>query len=97
MDVENDNGVRRDGGARERFSRAPVVLSSDAGPHLRAAFDVRPRTIKASRVAVPAPDWFSTSLHDPGVRNLARTLDADHTLSRTDMMAVFREVEGGGA
>src|ERR671932_275623 len=54
MDVENDNGFRRDGGARENLSRAPVALSSDAGPHLRAAFDVRPRTIKASRVAVPA-------------------------------------------
>src|SRR5205085_8105070 len=53
MDVEHDNDVRRDGGARETLSRAPVALSSDAGPHLGAAFDVRPRTVKASRVVVP--------------------------------------------
>src|ERR687884_28818 len=53
MDGEHNNDFRRDGGARENLSRAPVALSSDAGPHLRAAFDVRPRTVKASRVAVP--------------------------------------------
>src|ERR671939_296958 len=53
MDGEHDNNVRRDGGARENHSRAPVALSSDAGPLLRAAFDVRPRTVKASRVVVP--------------------------------------------
>src|SRR5918911_5058376 len=53
MDGEHNNGFRRDGGARENLSRAPVALSSDAGPLLRAAFDVRPRTVKASRVVVP--------------------------------------------
>jgi phosphate transport system permease protein len=58
MDAEHDNGFRRDGGAREgRIASAPpgvpVALSSDARPHLRAAFDVRPRTVKASRVAAP--------------------------------------------
>ena len=53
MDGAHDNGVRRDGGARENLSRAPVALVSEAEPHLRAAFDVRPRTIKASRVVMP--------------------------------------------
>jgi hypothetical protein len=52
-------------------------------------------TLGTFRVAVPAPDWFSTNLHDPNLRNLVRTLDADHTLNRTDMMAIFREVEEG--
>src|SRR5919204_6580551 len=55
MDVEHDNGFRRDGGARENLSRTPVALSSEAGPLLRAALDVRPRTIKASRVADVPP------------------------------------------
>jgi hypothetical protein len=53
MDGVHDNGVRRDGGAREKLSRAPGALVSDAEPPLRAAFDVRPLTVKASRVAVP--------------------------------------------
>jgi phosphate transport system permease protein len=52
MAAKHDNGFRRDGGARENFSRAPVALPSDTESHLRAAFDVRPRTIKASRVVV---------------------------------------------
>jgi phosphate transport system permease protein len=54
VDVEhdNDNGLRHDG-ALGRISGAPVALSSDAGSHLRAALDVRPRTVKANRVAVP--------------------------------------------
>src|SRR5919198_1201093 len=53
MEVEHDNGFQREGGAPEIFSGAPVALTSDAGSHLRAAFDVRPRTVKASRLAVP--------------------------------------------
>jgi hypothetical protein len=38
-----------------------------------------------------AQDWFSQNLHDAGIVTLTRTLDADGSLSRTDMMSIFRE------
>jgi hypothetical protein len=38
------------------------------------------------------PDWFDTNLKDASVRNLTRSLDADHVMSRTDMLAVFQQV-----
>jgi hypothetical protein len=42
------------------------------------------------------PDWFSSHLSDPQVTSLARTLDRDGSLSRNDMIQIFREVENGG-
>jgi hypothetical protein len=50
-----------------------------------------------SGTAPPPPiDWFSQNLHDPGLQNLTRTLDADHQLSRNDMLSLFQEVEQDG-
>jgi hypothetical protein len=42
------------------------------------------------------PDWFSLHLVDPTLRNQARTLDADGSLSRNDMLNLFSTVEAGG-
>jgi hypothetical protein len=38
-------------------------------------------------------DWFSQNLHDPALITLARNLDADKQLSRSDMLALFAQVE----
>lgn len=40
--------------------------------------------------------WFASNLQDPGVRNLALRLAADHVFSRSDTIQLFREVEAGG-
>ncbi len=53
-------------------------------------------TIGSFTVAVPGTDWFTTNLHDAGVRNLVKKLDADRSLSRNDVLAVFRAVESNG-
>ena len=41
----------------------------------------------------PAPDWFSTNLKDPTLQTLVRQLDADHVLSRTDLLSIFQDVD----
>jgi hypothetical protein len=41
-------------------------------------------------------DWFSDQLTDPALTALARTLAADHTLSRADFLNIFQTVEAGG-
>jgi hypothetical protein len=63
--------------------------------------DVQGRYASASllgsfQVTAPGTDWFSTHLHNVVIRDEVRSLDADHSLSRSDMLTIFRSVEGGG-
>jgi hypothetical protein len=44
-----------------------------------------------------SPDWFSQHLQDPALVGLVRSLDAGGSFSRTDMLAVFSQVEKNGA
>jgi hypothetical protein len=55
-----------------------------------------PTLLGSFQVTAPAVDWFTTHLQDTTLRNEVRTLDADHVLSRTDMLTLLRSVEGGG-
>jgi hypothetical protein len=41
----------------------------------------------------PVTDWFSSHLKDPNLVSLVRTLDANHVLSRSGMLAIFAQVE----
>jgi hypothetical protein len=53
----------------------------------------------APKPATPPPvsDWFSQNLHTASLVSLARQLDADGSLSRNDMLAIFKQVESAGA
>jgi hypothetical protein len=42
------------------------------------------------------PDWFSSHLSNSQVASLVRTLDADGSINRNDMIEIFRAVESGG-
>lgn len=41
----------------------------------------------------PNPDWFSQNLRDTGLVQLTRQLGADGTLSRQDMLSIFRNAQ----
>jgi hypothetical protein len=41
-------------------------------------------------------DWFSQNLTDSTLRDLSRSLDADHVLSRSDMLTLFQQTEKDG-
>jgi len=41
-------------------------------------------------------DWFDANIHDAALRQLLRNDDADGSLSRSDMLAVFSQVESDG-
>ncbi|OAI47763.1 hypothetical protein AYO44_08975 [Planctomycetaceae bacterium SCGC AG-212-F19] len=47
-------------------------------------------------VTLAGADWFDDHFTDNNFTNLVRSLDADHSLSRTDVIAIIREVETGG-
>jgi hypothetical protein len=51
-------------------------------------------------IIIPKPpvgdNWFDQNLKDPAVRSLVRRLDADHNLSRQDMLAIFWTVSRNG-
>jgi len=53
-------------------------------------------TLGTFQVTVQASDWYTTNLRDVAVRNLVRTLHVDRSLSRNDMIAVFRSVQSNG-
>lgn len=57
---------------------------------------VKTGAVGTFQVLLTGSDWFSSNLHDPGLISLTRSLDADGSLSRTDMIAIFREAESGG-
>ncbi|WP_198805169.1 pre-peptidase C-terminal domain-containing protein [Leptolyngbya sp. BL0902] len=42
-------------------------------------------------------DWFTQNLRDEGIRSTARTLAADGSLSRNDMLAIFRNAQDSSA
>ncbi len=46
-------------------------------------------------VQLPVNDWFSLNLKDKELIALSRTLASDGQLSRSDMMAIFRNAEDG--
>jgi len=57
--------------------------------------------LTAANSSSPAPlsapaDWFAKNLSDPTLVSLVRSLDADGTFSRSDMLAVFSQVEKDG-
>jgi hypothetical protein len=41
-------------------------------------------------------DWISTHLRDTALRSEVRKLDADHVLSRPDVLTIFSSVAVGG-
>jgi hypothetical protein len=53
------------------------------------------RSLLAGGVAPKAAvaDWFSSHLKDPDLVSLVRSLDANHTLSRSAMLTIFSQVE----
>jgi hypothetical protein len=55
-----------------------------------------PRLLGNFQVTAPAADWFSTHLQTPALQNEVRSLDADHSLSYSDMEAIFSTVEKAG-
>ncbi|MFX6702067.1 hypothetical protein ABTH29_19420, partial [Acinetobacter baumannii] len=48
------------------------------------------------QLSAATPDWFSQNLHDATLTGLARGLDADHVLSRTDVLALFKQADQDG-
>jgi Calpain family cysteine protease len=54
-------------------------------------------TSTAPATAPVTTDWFSQNLHTPAIVSLVRSLDADHTFSRADMLSLFQTVESAGA
>lgn len=54
------------------------------------------QTLGTFAVTLTGSDWFDDHFADPNLTSLVRTLDADHSLSRADALAIFREVEAGG-
>src|SRR5262249_58031556 len=47
---------------------------------------------------VIAPDWFASSLNDPGMQSLARTVyNRDGMITRTDMLELFSQAALNGA
>lgn len=41
-------------------------------------------------------DWFSQNLYNQSIANLTRALDSDGSLSRNDLITIFRTAESGG-
>jgi hypothetical protein len=56
-----------------------------------------PPPIKPPPPPPVTPDWFSLHLVDPTLRNQARTLDADGSLNRNDLLSLFSTVEARGS
>jgi hypothetical protein len=46
---------------------------------------------------LPPPDptavWIDQNIHDPTIHSMVRQMDADHNLSRTDMIQLFQTIE----
>jgi hypothetical protein len=54
-------------------------------------------TLSLSATApVPVDDWLSQNLRDTSLVNMARTFAADGSLSRNDMLNLFRDSQDGG-
>jgi hypothetical protein len=53
-------------------------------------------SLSLSATTIPTTDWFSQNLRDASLVNMARTFAADGSLSRNDMLNLFRDSEDGG-
>jgi hypothetical protein len=54
------------------------------------------RLLMAASGTNPSSDWFDANLHDSGVRSLAQSDYQDDTISRSEMLGLYAEVETDG-
>src|SRR5581483_12027696 len=97
VDVQSDARVTNDTAGLGTVAARPVQVArrDSTGRQFDSTVTVGPGVTVTAIPDYPA-DWFDTALSDPGLRTQARSLTADHTLDRLDMLKLFAQAATDG-